>query len=106
MGASSAADALPLAAGADAVVTDLVMPGDDGLVLAARLRELDPDLPVLLLTARGSERTAVEAMKAGVHDYLTKPYAIEELRLVVAGRHDPVPRRHLPRAAPITALVA
>jgi DNA-binding NtrC family response regulator len=82
--ASSAAEALPLAAGVDAVVTDLVMPGEDGLSLATRLRELDPDLPVILLTARGSERLAVQAMKAGVHDYLTKPFGVEELRLVVA----------------------
>jgi len=82
--AASAAEALPLAAGADVVLTDLVMPGEDGLALAARLRELDADLPVILLTARGSERIAVQAMKAGVHDYLTKPFGVEELRLVVA----------------------
>jgi DNA-binding NtrC family response regulator len=81
---ASAAEALPHAADVDAVVTDLVMPGEDGLALAARLRELDPELPVVLLTARGSERIAVQAMKAGVHDYLGKPFAIEELRLVVA----------------------
>ena len=94
--AASAAEALPLAAGADAVVTDLVMPGEDGLALAGRLRELDPDLPVILLTARGSERIAVQAMKAGVHDYLTKPFAVEELRLVVARA---VETRRLRRAA-------
>jgi two-component system response regulator AtoC len=82
--AASAAEALPLAAGVDTVVTDLVMPGEDGLALAARLRDLDPELPVVLLTARGSEKIAVAAMKAGVHDYLTKPFGVEELRLVVA----------------------
>jgi DNA-binding NtrC family response regulator len=82
--AASAAEALPLAGEADVVVTDLVMPGEDGLALAAKLRELDPELPVILLTARGSERIAVQAMKAGVHDYLTKPFGVEELRLVVA----------------------
>jgi two-component system response regulator AtoC len=82
--AASAAEALPLAGAADVVITDLVMPGDDGLTLAVRLREQDPDLPVILLTARGSERIAVQAMKAGVHDYLTKPFGVEELRLVVS----------------------
>src|SRR2546423_15396947 len=74
MGASSAADALPLAAGADAVVTDLVMPGDDRLVLAARLRELGPGLPVLLFTARGFERTAGGALEARRADCPTVPH--------------------------------
>jgi len=82
--ADSAAAALKVCSGVDAVVTDLVMPGEDGLSLAGRLRELDPSLPVILLTARGSERTAVQAMKAGVYDYLSKPYRVDELRLVVA----------------------
>jgi two-component system response regulator AtoC len=99
--AASAAEALPLAASADAVVTDLVMPGEDGLALAGRLRELDPELPVILLTARGSERLAVQAMKAGVHDYLTKPFGVEELRLVVARA---VETRHLRRASRELAL--
>jgi two-component system response regulator AtoC len=81
--ASSAEEAVRLRRGVDVVVTDLAMPGEDGLALAARLRELDPDLPVILLTARGSERVAVQAMKAGVHDYLTKPYRVDELRVVV-----------------------
>jgi DNA-binding NtrC family response regulator len=87
---ASAAEALAKVAGmgrlaaVDAVVSDLVMPGEDGLALAARLRDLDGELPVILLTARGSEAIAVAAMKAGVHDYLTKPFAIDELRVVVA----------------------
>jgi two-component system response regulator AtoC len=67
----------------DVVVTDLAMPGMDGLALLAEIRKRDPELPVILLTARGSERTAVAAMKAGAHDYLTKPFAHEEIGLVV-----------------------
>jgi two-component system response regulator AtoC len=82
--AASAAEACPGRGAGRRWLTDLVMPGEDGLALAARLRELDSDLPVILLTARGSERIAVQAMKAGVHDYLTKPFGVEELRLVVA----------------------
>jgi two-component system response regulator AtoC len=81
--AASAAEALDRISGVEAVVTDLAMPGDSGLVLVARLRDQDPDVPVILLTARGSERTAVQAMKAGAYDYLTKPFGLEELRLVV-----------------------
>jgi two-component system response regulator AtoC len=103
--AGSAAEALPLAADADAVVTDLVMPGEDGLSLAARLRELDPELPVILLTARGSERIAVQAMKAGVHDYLTKPFGVEELRLVVGRAVETRQLRRNSRALALERLV-
>lgn len=68
-----AQDALAHAAEADAVLTDLVMPDKDGLWLTAELRELDRTLPVILLTAHGSERIAVQAMRAGAYDYLSKP---------------------------------
>jgi DNA-binding NtrC family response regulator len=63
----------------DAVITDLSMPGMDGLQLLAALRARDPALPVMLLTARGSERLAVQAMKAGAYDYLVKPFDIDEI---------------------------
>jgi two-component system response regulator AtoC len=67
----------------EVVVTDLAMPGMDGLALLAELQKRDRELPVILLTARGSERTAVAAMKAGAHDYLSKPFSHEEIALVV-----------------------
>jgi DNA-binding NtrC family response regulator len=74
-----------LAAGRpDIVLLDYNLPGEDGMVL---LRELSasPDSPaVIMITAHGSERVAVEAMKAGAYDYLAKPYDLDELRLVVA----------------------
>jgi DNA-binding NtrC family response regulator len=66
------------------ILLDYQMPGADGLAL---LREigLDQDGPaVIMITAHGSERVAVEAMKAGAWDYLVKPYDLEELRLIVA----------------------
>ena len=69
---------------ADVVVTDLVMGAMSGLDLVRAARASDPLLPVILLTARGSERVAVEAMRAGAYDYLTKPFGLDELRLVVA----------------------
>ncbi len=65
------------------ILLDYHLPGEDGLVL---LREIGPaaDEPaVVMLTAHGSERVAVEAMKAGAYDYLAKPYELDELRLVV-----------------------
>ncbi|HJV90919.1 MAG TPA: response regulator, partial [Holophagaceae bacterium] len=63
----------------DAVVTDLRMPGMDGLQLTARLKAVDPGLPVLLVTAFGSLDTAREAMRLGAFDYLSKPFGPEEL---------------------------
>lgn len=67
----------------DLVVSDLQMPGLSGLELLKRIRSAYPDTPVLLITAFGTVETAVEAMKAGAFDYLTKPVSAEELRLAV-----------------------
>jgi len=82
--AASGAEALTLLEGVDVVVTDLSMPGMDGLELLAEVQKERPRLPVVLVTARGSERIAVAAMKGGAHDYLTKPFDVDELRGVVA----------------------
>src|SRR5579883_2590423 len=71
------------ARGADVVLTDLAMPGIDGMMVLERLRALDPSVPVLMLTAHGSERVAVAAMKAGAHDYIPKPFDPDELALAV-----------------------
>ena len=81
--AASGAEALSHVEACDAVLTDLSMPGMDGLALLAALKRERPDLPVVMLTARGSERAAVAAMKAGAHDYLTKPFDIDELTAAV-----------------------
>src|SRR5688500_14260495 len=66
------------------VLTDYSMPGLDGLGLLRHLRAHDPELPVVLLTARGSERLAVSAIKEGAFDYLPKPFDVEELEAIVA----------------------
>src|SRR5579871_5754992 len=71
------------ARGADVLLTDLAMPGVDGMQVLERLRAQDPSVPVLMLTAHGSERVAVAAMKAGSYDYLPKPFDPDELVLVV-----------------------
>jgi two-component system response regulator FlrC len=63
----------------DAVVTDLRMPGMDGLQLTARLKAIDPAIPVLLITAFGSLESAREAMRLGAFDFLSKPFSPEEL---------------------------
>ena len=58
----------------DLVLTDLAMPGMDGMELLARLKGDFPEIPVVMLTAHGSVEAAVEAMKRGAFDFLTKPF--------------------------------
>ena len=71
------------ARGADVVLTDLAMPEMDGLQVLERMRASDPSVPVLMLTAHGSERVAVSAIKAGAFDYIPKPFDPDELVLAV-----------------------
>jgi DNA-binding NtrC family response regulator len=61
---------------------DILMPGTDGLETLEKVRARAPDLPVVMLTATKTVKTAVTAMKLGAFDYLTKPFDVEELRLV------------------------
>ena len=69
--------------GADVVLTDLAMPDMDGMKVLERMRAADPSVPVLMLTAHGSERVAVAAIKAGAFDYIAKPFDPDELALAV-----------------------
>jgi two-component system NtrC family response regulator/two-component system response regulator HydG len=68
---------------ADIVLTDLRMPGMDGLELLARIKEVRPETMVILMTAYGTVKTAVKAMKLGAEDYLGKPIDVEELEVVL-----------------------
>ena len=68
---------------ADVVVTDLNMPNMDGVTLLTTLRALHPDVPVIVTTASGELRVAVEAMRAGADDYLTKPIDIVALTMAI-----------------------
>jgi two-component system response regulator AtoC len=81
--ARSGAEALEVVERADAVVTDFSMPEMDGLELLRAIRERDESLPVILLTARGSERLAVRAMKAGAYEYVPKPFDVDEMALAI-----------------------
>ncbi|MBI2922460.1 MAG: sigma-54-dependent Fis family transcriptional regulator [Planctomycetes bacterium] len=67
----------------DAVVLDVIMPRTDGLTVLRRLRDLDPDLQVVMLTGQGTVETVVEAMKAGAYHYLAKPAKLKELEMLV-----------------------
>ncbi len=68
---------------ADAVVTDLSMPGMTGMELIAQIVQRDAALPVILLTAHGNERVAVQAMRQGAYDYIAKPFDIDEVGVVI-----------------------
>jgi two-component system response regulator MprA len=63
----------------DAVILDVLMPGLDGLEVCKRLRRAGSRLPVLMLTARGEVEDRVAGLDAGADDYVTKPFALEEL---------------------------
>ena len=68
----------------DLVVTDLKMPGLSGLELMDKVRERDPECVVIVMTAFGAIESAVQAMRQGAADYLTKPVNVDELSLVLS----------------------
>ncbi len=68
----------------DLVLSDIRMAGLNGLETLRKIRQLDPKLPVILMTAYGTTQTAIEAMKLGAYDYLLKPFDVPRLKLLVA----------------------
>jgi two-component system, NtrC family, response regulator PilR len=81
---SRSAAAAALAAGpVDLVVSDIRLPDGDGIEILRQVKASAPETVVVMMTAFGSTETAVAAMKLGAHDYLTKPFDVEELKLVV-----------------------
>ena len=85
MPVATAAEALELlqTEGAEVALLDIVMPGVDGLQLLEEIRARWPQLPVIMLTATKTVKTAVAAIKLGAAEYLTKPFDIDELRLAL-----------------------
>jgi len=67
----------------DLVITDMRMPGMDGMEFLAQLHHQQPELPVIMMTAYATVEKAVEAMKRGAFDYITKPFKNEELKLTI-----------------------
>jgi two-component system, NtrC family, response regulator AtoC len=67
----------------EAVLLDFHLPDMDGLEILPQIRSRAPNTKVLMVTGHGSERVAVDAMKAGAHDYLTKPIALQQVRLAL-----------------------
>src|SRR5712691_8559782 len=67
----------------DLVMTDLLMPGMDGLALLTALREHGIEAPVIVLTAHGTVESAVAAMKKGAYDYILRPFDVEAVEIVI-----------------------
>jgi two-component system response regulator PilR (NtrC family) len=68
----------------DLIISDLKMPAVDGVRLLDGVQKLRPETPVILITAHASAESAIEAMKLGAFDYLTKPFRVEEIRPIIA----------------------
>lgn len=67
----------------DLMITDLMMPEMSGLDLLTKAQKIDPEIDVIVMTAFGSIDTAVEALKRGAHDYVTKPFKVEEIKIAI-----------------------
>lgn len=63
----------------DLCILDIMMPEMDGLTLAREIRKINPDMPVIFLTAKSQEDDILEGFKSGADDYITKPFSMEEL---------------------------
>ncbi|HYG58907.1 MAG TPA: sigma-54 dependent transcriptional regulator [Symbiobacteriaceae bacterium] len=83
--------------GADLVMLDLCMPGMDGLTALREIQRRHPALPVIMMTAFATVKTAVEAIKAGARDYVMKPFDLDELRRVMNSVLPPAPAGAVPR---------
>src|ERR1700691_1269110 len=67
----------------DMVISDLQMPNDTGIELLKYVKDMNPDIVFMIITAFGTTETAVEAMKLGAYDYITKPFKIDEVRILI-----------------------
>ncbi len=71
------------AGGFDLILCDVMMPDGNGMDLLKEVKETDPHTAVVMMTAYGSTKSAIEAMKLGAHDYVTKPFDVDELKVVL-----------------------
>lgn len=67
----------------DLVITDLRMPNMNGMEFLQKVKELNPSLPVILVTAFASKETTIESVKFGAFDYLSKPFKVDELMAII-----------------------
>src|SRR5438552_11857007 len=81
--AASGVEAIDRLADVDVVITDLRMPGADGMEVLRTASKHHPQVPVIMITAYGSVGQAVEAIKAGAFDYIEKPFEADSIRIIV-----------------------
>ena len=74
----------------DMIITDLMMPGADGLEVLKETRKIDPDIIVVLITGFASLETAIQAIREGAYDYITKPFKLEEIKILVNNAWDKI----------------
>lgn len=67
----------------DMVITDLMMPGMDGLALLQKIKDLDKEILVIIITGYATIETAVKAIESGAYDYIAKPFRLDELMIVI-----------------------
>ncbi len=67
----------------DLVITDVKMPGADGMEVLKSVKDISPETVVIMITAFATTETAVEAMKIGAYDYIIKPFKVDELKLII-----------------------
>ncbi len=67
----------------DLIITDVKMPGVDGIEVLRTAKDVSPETVVIMITAFATTETAVEAMKLGAYDYITKPFKVDEIKLVI-----------------------
>ena len=76
----------------DLLITDIKMPGVDGMEVLKTVKEVSPETVVIMITAFATTGTAIEAMKLGAYDYITKPFKVDEIRMVI---QKALEKRHL-----------
>jgi two-component system response regulator PilR (NtrC family) len=68
----------------DLVITDIIMPGPSGTEILKKVKEVNPATIVIMITAYASTESAVEAMKEGAYDYITKPFNVDEIKVIIS----------------------
>lgn len=68
----------------DIILLDVIMPDLDGLKVLERIKQNDPNAIVIMITATRTVKTAIDAMRLGAYDYVTKPFDIDKLRLIIS----------------------
>jgi len=74
----------------DLIITDLMMPCTNGLEVLRAAHKIDPDILVILITGFASLETAVQAIREGAYDYITKPFKLDEIKIIVNNARDKI----------------